>query len=229
MKIGIRIGALIKYGGTLVAPYLEPLAVSDFKNGIYSIGGVPKAVTDLWYEDLAWSPFNPAADIVAGKGLGGIFVNGKAPRATPALFAASGLINGATFVYEINQITADMGFELDITNVANNPFDGLYYYTFGPSPLPTTYINSVGYAASQTPPTGRHKIAITFTQGACGFSIDAGAVILATNPVAYASLTTLILYVIPAYGYGANPEGYVEKLTIYPPQAIGALQTLSAQ
>lgn len=85
----------------------SPYAVSDFKNGIYSIGAASLTVDDLWMEDIhggAWGPWDPAIDIVPGSGMTnmGSPTGNRGPVSTPALFAAVNVTAGFTMVMDIN-------------------------------------------------------------------------------------------------------------------------------
>lgn len=164
-----------------------PLAVSDFKNGIYSIAGASKVATDLWVENTDWANWTPATDIVPGTGYttgirsGATF--GQGPVSTPALTAAINVSQGNIIVCDYQLIGGTGGaMTADITlNPVNLPayvYDidwvdhpGVAGTALGAWPNPGAWIVT-------TPSTyGSHKVAFAYDGTHMAYSLDGNPVV----------------------------------------------------
>jgi hypothetical protein len=186
--MGLSIGISLSITGTLTildeggggAPG-GALVSSDFKNGVYSIGGVSKTVEEVWAENADFQPFDPAL-IVAGVGLTGT-TSAKGPALTAA--AKADLLGGFVAVLDYSvaadntQIALVEMFLLDLPNWSaaywtrfylNGGFDGSTIGDLGSvsSPLVTT--------------VGTHRCALRFASDALVASIDGGANVTTAMP-----------------------------------------------
>lgn len=142
----------------------DATVVSDFKAGAYLVSGATAAVTDIWEQDLSYGTWDPATDITAGVGMGGVESWAKVKSAARAIIDPS-----------------QTGCVVCITAVIPSGTSGQVQFTYGEEAL--FGMGNVGYVAfhknttlgstpsaladwfdgSSTLDTGTHKIAIKMT------------------------------------------------------------------
>lgn len=221
-----------------------PVAVSDFKNGIYSLLGQAEDITALWYRPPDWNgwwmDFQPEIHVVPGVGLT-ITADSSVqigPGATSRLMEVVGMPGPFTVVMEFECSSEDgtltrpgvaidymtshtwaVGMDL-YTNIAPYP-DELVLEAFGGGYIATTPI-TIGE---------KHKVALLINSSQMSMSLDGGAVI---TPVgAMPDLSTVNFFGPTVYITEADPStnatATLTKLAFYGPGVtVDMLPELSA-
>lgn len=180
--VGLYEGVEGLYGG---APGLAsgpfPLVSIDFKNGLYAIGGVSKALADVCTQDLNWGSYS-ASDVVAGVGYrrqNG--AGGNGPVLTAAAYAAIGnqFVGVMRYRFGIGVAAVDwLSIQLAVANlpsyanyatlVVGKPF---YGQTLIEDQVGVQLeLGAAGYS------DGAHIAATRFAAGQVAVSFDEGAV-----------------------------------------------------
>lgn len=204
---------------------LTPLAVSDFKNGIYSIGGVSKTAGQMWVENASdWAAFDPVVDIVAGVGLitrdSGLY----GPTATAALLAAVPptaaftvvidciLIGSARAVVECDEFPG----YTSVTSAQASTISGTYFVA-----------DNSGNASAAIV-AGTHRLAATLSQNPLRISKGGAAALSLASAENMALLDNIGVAVEATAGGGGPDDAIIEKITFYAPQNAAMLALLSA-
>jgi hypothetical protein len=207
-----------------VAPTL--LVSLDFKNGVYSIGGVSKTLAEVCEQDLDWGPYS-SASVVGGTGLRS--TSGSVnPTLTSAASAA--VLAGGSF-------TAVVAFTLALTGTGNASIDVDTFeatvtddWGFGArlNPNSSTATGTLFDfdATFETIPlsgAGAHKGAATLGPTHLAGAIDGGSVVVTGTPQTMTPVQV---------GLGLFTSGtataVIERVDFYSAVADGALVALSA-
>lgn len=252
MYIGNKLITNVAIGSSqLVLPNRPiPVSVSDFANGVYSLAGVAKTLSDLWVQDNAWaSHWVPGTDIIAGQGIkyigtGAAMDNGPVSTAAhiAAVVAANGgsLSNGLTAVYEleVEEIfgTGDVKIDFYLTDATyTNQMVCVWrpWHTqaadenFSPSSIfirPYPSPPGVSIAGGEAT-VGIHRVAYTLTPTGFAYSVDGGPVVFSTQ----ANDTTGFNRFGPYFEGGLASPGFVRlgKCEIYAPVSNEMLPIVS--
>jgi hypothetical protein len=208
---------------TIPSP-ITPIAVSDFKNGSYSIYGESKTLSDLWVRDSSsWSAaYNPSIHIVPGVGLTcsnpGDFIG---PVAAPELLSVLNITKGVTMLVEFTVSTGTASVDVEITNFPGYTHGSQIWINgtggggFGANTWQvSSYDASAEIHGSLTP--GSHTIAATI-----GGSTTYSASI--DNSDAISDSGTEDMSGVDNLGIGVNPINVgdvstISKITFYKPQ-----------
>lgn len=206
-----------------------PLAVADFKNGIYSIGGVAKTLDEMFGDPP------PSWGGVRGNPTPGVGYTRSAPddtgnhnpSPTPELFAALDWANGITILFQY-QISSD-GVEealisVDLYQDPDYSF-GAYFNARGQTHVAAQGVYD-GPEATSALPNGAHKSAVTLAVAEQAMSTDGGAVETCANGDDFSLYDVGVFFV--SCPSGAVGEVILEKLTFYSAQPNDILPTLSA-
>jgi hypothetical protein len=227
--------------GSTAIPLPTPLAVSDFKNGAYSIGGVSKTLAEMWVTGPVF-PFS-ASDVVADVGL---TITSSAPAqlgpsASAELFAALGLPQGDfAVVMEFETSTADTltgrpGVAIDF--IEDDWTSGWDAYTNINPDLAKIVIegwdalaNTLVKETDDCPATGSHKFALNAGETGLRLSVDGRAVIVSLPSVGERVVLDNVTEFIPAVHNTGTTEATatIKKLTFYPYLDDATLVELSA-
>lgn len=220
---------------------LVPLAISDFENGIYSIGGVNKTLAEMWTEDLAnWGPFDPTS-VVAGVGFTQHSNSNvplqQNPITTPELFAALVPVDNLTVVAEYFLASDDITIakpSLDFTVTDFPGFTTEQDWGGGANASPASTSISIvvddntGIKAQEALPLGVGKSAFLIAQPSLAVSNNGNPAIV-TAPVPPLVSPNVIALVNTVKSNGTLfATTTLRKLTFYSGQPIADLAALSA-
>lgn len=223
---GFSFGAGPRVSGAPASPSVEPLAVSDFKAGSYSIGGAAKTFAEMWDVSLFT---NATLTAVADVGLQ--FDNTGATSASATcvagaeLFAAIDPELGFTAVMDVSLTTlGDGAADVDLEQFLASGADQHKAILFPPD-MKLSVPGAGPVAVSAALADGAlHRVAISYSPAEVAGSLDGGAAANIASTAAYATVTKLGHY------FWSWKEGrvVVEKITFLPLQAAAALPGLSA-
>lgn len=200
----------------------EPLVFLDFKNGIYTVNGISKALTDVIAQNTDFGTYTTAA-VVNGTGLVGNASSGSNPVMIGD--ALSLVLGGCTALYKFTFIPADTHQRIDLELVDTSAYN-MYYYSTSMS----VDVNlGKCFIGDQVNPdveevalsVGAHRKAVTMIDGKVSRSTD-GAATITINPAAAWSPAPGILHI------GVGQNAILESVGLYPAQSDGDLPTLSA-
>lgn len=235
-RMGLGLG---KIHGCSCGPALPagPISVSDFKNGVYSLGGAPKTFNELWCEKLAYGDFDETSLL---NGIG-IYISSEVPTesklyTTDDHWAAFNQRRGFTVVldYLANQlhaaapqvmveavdplgITGTAGFQHDGTSVS---WGNLRIYDG----------NAILHEEPAGPP-GNYKAAVTISYDVLEYSINGDPVVTASGDPADHSAADgigLSCLVRNSSNPGLPATITLRSATFYPPRPAADLPGLSA-
>lgn len=217
------------------ASSIAPLAVSDFENDNYSIGGVSKSFAEMWEENTDIDPHDPAT-IVPGDGwkIGPDGIQRwDALVSTTALFDAVDPHVGFTAVakyltdapgsaystfimsaVDLPGFNTSWAFEAEYWNPANPALNFLQITDYSHSPQQITGV-----------PQGHKVVAITMTPALLAFSVNGDAATI--YPFDPNDNQTSNVIALDNQGGGGAMMCF-EKITFYPPLDASALTLLSA-
>ena len=164
----------------------SPVAVLDFKGGVYSINGVSKTLAEVCVQDLNWGSYS-ATDVVAGVGY--IQENGDT-GAGPVLSAAAYAAVGNEFVavtrykYEIGVEPIDrLSISLGLANLPtySSYCDWIIGETFYDQSALEDETGIISDLGSTGYSDGSHCIAARFTSTQIAISVDGKAPVSATT------------------------------------------------
>ena len=173
----------------------EEIAVSDFANDTYSIGGVSKTLAQMWVEDTNWSSFDPATEVSAGTGLTGD------PTATTALTAALLASDGFIALFDVTYDGEN--------SIRCTPYADDYSYQLETDCRLTSLNTGEGYYTASAGVAGQRRFAVRFVGGKTSALTDAGAMQSTRDsygPISQANRVSLSV-----------GGGSVRKITFYKP------------
>ncbi len=221
-------------GGGAAGP--QPLAVSDFKNGIYSIGGASKTFAQMW--DYAGTPVDPLTDVGLDLGPQG---------GTTSASATIGWHAAAELYAELAEVSCTAVFDLSVTGQA--PEDGVVIVRIGFGAAgdrleahaefgPEAAFSNVGLrqfisgvwsytngSALSGPFNGDYRVAANFDPASYADAYNGGAIVSGTPLLNFnaASVFYLILY----SWRSTTAHVTLKKVTFYPLQDEADLPALS--
>lgn len=198
----------------------DPNVFLDFKNGIYTVGGVPTLLTDIATENAAYENWDGESTIVSGTGLTAT----SSPQAPVFINDALNIVLAdGTIIYTF--VLADQTSVL-VENCYFPDFT-FNYFSFSQKSGLSANVNYISDGVDQVDQTGlavgRHKVAFTCAPGLSRVarSTDGGAVI-AIDPA----------YVGPPLpnflGIKVGQGSVLESIGFYPVQPDADLPSLSA-
>lgn len=129
---------------------------SDFKNGVYRLGGASAALGDIWEGNSAWDTpiFDPAVAITPGVGLGAHYTGPVNPAMTSGAYSVVvpgnvGFIAVITALYPASDGFA--GTSNQLTWLDNTDYDPESYVAFGPELLTALDPNDDDYLQPDLP------------------------------------------------------------------------------
>lgn len=184
--------------GALSRVGLQPLAVSDFQNGVYSIGGQAVALEDMWRGDGGTDADQFTTSFIAGSIIPGVgwqtssntgwTLNSR--YSTEDFMAALPWLDGITAVLEYDLFqpadsTARPGVLLRIANADRSMVWGFNQYGAGADRYVEVYdwADAFSRAPAADTPIGDTKVAVTLAPDGLAFSV-AGATPFTASPVA---------------------------------------------
>jgi hypothetical protein len=207
-------------------PVPDPIAISDFKNGVYSIGGVNKTLAQMWVGNPDWEAYDPAS-VVAGVGL---TVTGS-----PAGYLTQGPVANAELLAVLGggpgEFVCVAEYEIESTGTGNP-----YIYLFsvdlpdfnaawlwvdqpGASPRPfATLVGDFDVAAAGFNPgaNGVKKAAFMFCDTGLALSVNGSAPVVSAAPQAIPGANAVgITVAVHSDGVGVG-TATIRKLTFYP-------------
>lgn len=204
MRLGLDLSLIGPNAG--VTPFgPTPLAVSDFANGVYTVGGSAVAVGDMW-DGANLSDWDPDTDITAGVGQTSGSAELKAGVIDPQ--------DAAFTVVSDWDLVADSF--VDIIRVDWATINLQRFRAWGPTE--TLEVTDGTTSDSESVSAGRHRTAVTFSSGVLAASTDGGSpisIVPAGGP--YTTLVT-----------GPGVGSSIAKITFYPAQDEADLPALSA-
>jgi len=226
-------------GGGGVVPPTAPLAVADYKNGIYSIGGVSKTYAQMWTNGGYVGPPFGTPIITPGVGweaatVNGVFTNFYA-QATPELFAALNVAAGVSFIMDF-YLDADAAAKcnMNLGAVVNDTTKGAWVASASCDSTDIDMNLFGDYYGTLTDTEsfmeGQHRAAASFSLAELAISTDGGPNM---------SCPTDGLAVVGGYYYNSiMPDGrgepyglargVIQKITYYPLIPSAQLPTYSA-
>ena len=206
----IRASIAAGFGG------LYPLVVTDFKNGVYSIGGASVAVTDILTQDVPnWGTFVPATDISAGVG----WISG-APIFLHSVLASTGMLSGFTAVMTYEIVGAVPGYvSVELVDFPAYAVEQAFYTEELTSTTGHSVVTDHIITAENTwSGAGVHKAAFTISNARISTSTN-GSAVATIDPVNNAP--TDLAMVISGTGL------ICRRIDFYAPQPDSALPGLS--
>lgn len=210
-----------------------PLAVSDFKNGIYRIGSAPVTLEEMW-GDLPESQSFIAGSVVPGVGWQTIsnttLVNQLASTARLGA-ALAPMSEGLTFVldYHLDQPSGTK--PRIVVNFGEGPElnSGWGYYQNGNSYIEFYDYQSAYLRAYEVGPMGDSKVAVTLGPDFLALSRNGEAVITAPgDPMDVPLADAIWLAVYTSHDSASPSTATLRSVTIYRAQAAAVLESLSA-
>lgn len=216
------IDMVLHHGVPPPPPPPPPLALSDFKNGIYSIGGAAKAYADLW------APPPAALDLTAA-GLGVDYAGAGSASGSVVgaadLFAAIQPELGMTGVLDVSVTCApaDVGVDVFLLVGARNPASssgaGAYieFSKFGTGDS----VGNFGYPATNdnistfplgTFSSGFHRIAFSYSPAFQGYSMDGADTVVGLAPAANLALLEEIFLYVYVFNTPSGSSARIEKV-----------------
>lgn len=215
------------------------VVVSDFKNGVYSIGGVSKTLAQVWEAHPDYNPFD-ASLVVADTGFTVTGTNGSSMDKGPALTtaAATGLLSG--FVVVIDYICShsdvaggQVGFDLYLADLPN--FNKAWFLSATAAGA-TERVEVRDFGALAAGSTngdvilGAHRLAARFSPTSLALAVDAGGISDTLAPQALEPATNIVFSASGATTGGRTATVTIEKIEFFSLDDYTAndLQTLSA-
>lgn len=214
---------------------LNPLAISDFANGIYSINGVPKTLAEMWTQDLRWNAFNPLL-VVPGVGYSvsslALGDTSDGPVATAPLVAAVGVPGG--FIAVVDYTLTQAGTAHCLVQIDEFVLPG---YAVGLSwtddPHAAAKQNSVADFAAviegiEPGSYGVKKTAFLFDTSVLAVSVNGSAVVETGAPEDFSASNMVGLYLLVTSNGADIGTVTVRSITFYPTADPSVLSALSA-
>jgi hypothetical protein len=237
--ISQRIREAINAARTVAAPVLTPTVSLDFKNGIYSIGGVSKTLTQVCEEFADYGTYS-SSDVVGGSGLlqtlssAGPVASASSPALTSAASAAvlaAGVSAGFTAVMTFSSSLTGNGLAQVLCElVAEDVSTGWGAQGIIPSPGSgaMVYDYDVATAGSGIVTAGQHKLAFTLAGDRLAGSIDGGSVHVSSTPQSNTATRIMIQAFAQINAASSGPvSAAVESILFYPTQLDADLVGLS--
>lgn len=221
------------------ASALAPIAVSDFKNNIYSMQGVSKTFADLWYDQSTVGGAHPVykpVEIIPGIGMKGVSIDAVNKNfilnSQPALHALlADTAAGFTLVIDYSLHSLDAYGQAKVfAFVLSDPVSDPDYNSWTAaaalgigtdetSDYFSVYADYYSYISDFSfLEEGIHRSAVTFHDDALSASTDGGEVISVDartiDAIAGYSMTGL-MFRPDAVNFGPQ-EGIIEKIVFYP-------------
>ena len=226
-----------------LAPALDvrpvPLSVSDFQNGLYSLGGEAAALAELWEPRTGEFTAAFLADsIIPGVGWQTLSnqLTLNSLYATAGHQAALPLVQGisAVFDYQVVQPAGSGTKPRIVMTIPNPAYDkawGFYHNGAGAD----RYVSVYDYgainlkASSADTPTGAALVAATLAQDGLAFSSGGAPAMVSPAPQALEGVRWLEIsaYTSHTNGFATPSEATLRKLTIYPKLTPAQLAILS--
>lgn len=206
--------------GKVPAPLL---AVLDFKNGVYTVGGASRTHAQVLSQHADAGAYDPAVNLSAGVGLvsAGAAI---APKLSDELFAL--LMAGATLVLDM-EFPSNGVIDLDIFNNPAWTVYGWFNYTYAtdPSAAPASYGAKLGNVSPGWEIVQCHdavaRVAVTVNQaGNWAIAVNGSA------PLVHAIGSLDGVNFANFYNTG---QSILRSVTVYPMQDSAALTALSSQ
>jgi hypothetical protein len=221
-------------GWLVVEPPIEPLVLSDFKNGVYEIDGVASTLTDMWENSDSLHVGNlPTVTGGVGASWTGTQNTKRAGKAKAAVLAAMPLAQGFTVVADfvlsrtgtlrpIFYLTAHDTGIADVVDMRLWGHDGFVQLS--------TFIEAAATDTLTLIDNGPHRFAATFGPDEIAFSVDGRPVqVDDMDATVMANLTNLSFQLLVHNTAGTGEATItMEKLAFYPVQPTADLPTLSA-
>jgi hypothetical protein len=212
---------------------LEPIAVSDFKNATYSIGGISKTYAEMWAAPLIWG--DNSISVVANVGLINSYI-GATTSASATVNAQAELANaivapdvGHSGVMSVAIEQGDSSLamiQLRALSGAPALIAGLGSPENGAYVKRNATLSAIAGGADFN--GGLNKIAYTMTPTSVSLSLNGGAVVtLPTAPADYTAFNLLRLYFANYNAPVAGSSSTIERIDFYAPQDDTALPGLS--
>lgn len=223
-------GGMGKATGGLSGPV--PIAISDFKNGTYSVGGVSKAYSDLWGAPIVYG--GNSISVVAGVGLVDAYT-GVTTSASGTVVGQADLVNavaapdlGHSGVISVDMVGTSSLKMIALTIEGGGGSGSLEARnTAGNAQIKRTPGGGASALAGTFNFSGANKVAYTMTPTSLSISVNGGAVVtLATSPWDYTLANAIKLY-SSVWNAPAGASVTVEKIAFYAPQLDAALPGLS--
>lgn len=242
-NVGIsqRIREAINAQRTGIATVLTPTVSIDFKNGVYSIGGVSKTLAQVCEQFATYGAYS-SSDVVGGSGLlrtlstAGLVSSTSSPALTSAASAAvlaAGVAAGFTAVMTFSvSLTGNGNAQAYVEMVAEDVSTGWGAQGLLVSPIGVgsiVYDYDVITAGSGVVMAGQHKLAFTLASDRLAGSMDGGSVQVSAAPQANTATRIMIsaLAVIAVASSGPVSSA-VESVVFYETQIDADLVGLSA-
>lgn len=200
----------------------EPLVFLDFKNGVYTVNGVSKALTDVLAQNTDFGTYTTAA-VINGTGL----VGDSSSASNPVMIgdALDLVLDGCTALYRFVFVAADTHQRIDLELVDSSDYNTYYYSTVESVDVN----NGKCFIGDQVNPdviegtltAAAHQKAVTMINGKISRSID-GEAFVTINPAAAWTPAPAILHIL------VGQNAILESVGLYPAQPDADLPSLSA-
>lgn len=221
----------------------EAVAISDFKNGTYSINGNAKTLADMWDDPpppYTYSPMvvTPGTGLIATNTDAGVsmapFTSSWHTDATELWNAICGDAEGFTFVVDYNLAASGNRYAFLLIGIEDHPdANSSWNYSASFSTDAAEQFRKVrdynGGSDQETETAGAHRAAVTLAPGFLAMSVDGGPVRVYQNPMGNSLRNQF--YINAIVESGAGPTGtatsIVERIDFYEAQPPTQLRALS--
>lgn len=198
----------------------------DFKNGVYSIGGVSKTLAEVCEQDLDWGTYS-SSDVVGGTGL-----RSTSGSVNPTLtaVASAAVLAGGSFTAVVSftlALTGTGAVSIDVDTfdsaVANDWGFGARLSPDSSTATGTLFDYDAIFETITLSGAGAHKGAATLSPTHLAGSIDGGSVVVTGTP----QTMTPVQVGLSTFTSG-TATAVIERVDFYSAVADGALVALSA-
>jgi hypothetical protein len=236
-------GALYLDGDTVKVSIATPIAISDFKNGVYQFGGDAKTLEDLWTENTDWDTWDPVRYVIAGVGLhvenNPDTNTATGPVATADLLDVIGFnftaVMTFTSVADADTVDYDVTIGMDVGMFSDYSVGVTYKSQLGgsaDSPIlqMSTYDTPKLIEDDTLPVSGeRCRVALTFSGDGAHFALSTNGGAVQTDDHVYDNSSAVDMGIFIAANANPNPwSGTLESIKFYRVAPDAALPVLSA-